>query len=181
VSHQPDRRCGQTAEATELPCLGANLRRAARFVSQLFETTAGWSGLRVTQFSVLQAIARTGTITHGALGTLLGLDQTTVSRSLAPLRRRRWVRDKYGKDRRERHVTLTVEGRMEFDRAEKGWQRVQANLRRRYGVPEWDAIQRALTAIANTALTAQGAEPAPDMRSLERLNGRKRTGARRRR
>jgi DNA-binding MarR family transcriptional regulator len=150
-------------------------------VSQLYETTAGWSRLRGTQFSVLQAIARAGTITHGALGTFLGLDQTTVSRSLAPLRRRGWVRDKYGKDRRERHVTLTVEGRREFDRAEKGWQRAQADLRRRYGAPEWDAIQRALTAIARTALTAQRTTSSRDMWSLERVNERKRAAPDRRR
>ncbi len=144
---QGDRPHPTTAEISELPCLCANLRRAARLVSQFYEMEAGWSGLHLTQFSVLQAVARRGTITHGALGLLLGLDQTTVSRALAPLRRKGWVGDVRGKDRRERLVTLTATGRQQFERAEHGWRRAQARLQERYGANDWKHMQRALTAI----------------------------------
>src|SRR5262244_3475250 len=121
------------AEAVVLPCFCANLRRAARLVSQLYENEPGWPSLSIAQFSLLQAIAQSGAIAHSGLGSLLGLDQTTVSRSLATLGRLRWVRMEPGKDRRERQVTLTAAGKLRLRRAGQVWHRAQARLRRRYG------------------------------------------------
>ncbi len=148
MTGQRDRREARRAELPDLRCLCANLRRAARLVSQLYETETGWSGVRITQFSMLQAISRTGTITHRALGSLLGLDQTTVSRSLATLGRRGWVRAVRGEDRRERRVALTGEGKQALKGAEQSWRRAQTRLRRRYGVGEWEKLQSTVTAIA---------------------------------
>jgi len=94
------------------------------------------------------AIAACGTITHAHLGSLLGLDQTTVSRSLATLRRRRLVRTARGDDRRERRVTLTAAGKLQFQRADRAWRHAQARFQARCGMDEWEAMQRGLTAIA---------------------------------
>jgi DNA-binding MarR family transcriptional regulator len=138
----------KTADMFELPCLCANLRRAARLVSQLYETNAGWSGLHVAQFSLLLVIERRGTITRGAVGAFLGLDQTTVSRSLTSLGRKGWIRDVPGRDLRERRVTLTAAGKRELDRSKPGWRRAQGVLRRRYGADNWAALEHALTALA---------------------------------
>jgi DNA-binding MarR family transcriptional regulator len=131
-----------------LPCFGANLRRAARLVSQLYESEPGWPDLSVPQLALLQAIARSGTIAHGDLVSLLALDQTTVSRSLATVRQRRWVRTARGDDRRERRVSLTEAGKLQLQRANRAWRRAQARFRRLYGAKKWDAMQRELTAIA---------------------------------
>jgi len=136
------------AEVSVLPCFCANLRRAARLCSQLYESEPGWPSLSIAQFNLLEAIARNGAITQAGLGLLLGLDQTTVSRSLATLGRRHWVRMAPGKDRRERQVTLTAAGKLKFQRAGQVWRRAQARLRRRYGAVKFDAMQRALTGIA---------------------------------
>jgi len=136
------------AEAVLLPCLCANLRRAARLVSQLYENEPGWPSLSIAQFSLLQAIAQSGAIAHSGLGSLLGLDQTTVSRSLATLGRLRWVRTAPGDDRRERRVALTAAGKRQFEHAERAWRRAQARFRRRYGANKWEQMQRALTVLA---------------------------------
>jgi len=148
VTNPPDRHGAEVAEVPLLPCFCANLRRAARLCSRLYESEPGWPNLSVAQLDLLRAIARTGTITHGSLGSLLGLDQTTVSRSLATLRRRDWIRVARGDDGRERRVSLTGAGKLQLQRGDRAWRRAQARLRRQYGTDKWDAIQRELTAIA---------------------------------
>ena len=153
-----NRKRAEAAPTPVLPCFCANLRRAARLVSQLYEDEPGWPSLSIAQFGLLQAIARSGTVTHARLGSLLGLDQTTVSRSLAMLGRHRWVRVTPGDDLRERHVTLTAVGNRQLQRAERAWRRAQARLRRRYGAGKWKQMQRTLTAIAE-------AIPAPSTNS----------------
>ena len=149
VTNPRDRHHAALAEAPVLPCFCANLRRAARLVSQLYENETGWPDLSIAQFSLLQAIARKEAITHAGLGSLLGLDQTTISRSLATLGRLHWVRLAPGDDRRERRVTLTSTGKLQLRRAERAWRRAQARLRRQYGADKWKKMLRALTALAS--------------------------------
>ena len=148
MTNPGDRRPTKVAEVPVLPCFCANLRRAARLCSQLYESERGWPSLSIAQFGLLEAISRKEAITHAGLGSLLGLDQTTVSRSLATLGRRRWVRMAHGKDRRERQITLTAAGKLQLQRAGRAWRRAQDRLRRRYGADKFDAMKRALTAIA---------------------------------
>jgi DNA-binding MarR family transcriptional regulator len=148
VTNQRDRRYHEVAEVPVLPCLGANLRRAARLVSQLYESEPGWPNLSIPQLALLRAIARSGTIAHTGLGSLLALDQTTVSRSLATLRRRHWIRMARGDDRRQRRAVLTKAGKLQLQRGNRAWRRAQAHFRRRYGAEKWDAMQRELTALA---------------------------------
>src|SRR5438067_1405250 len=91
-----------TPEALILPCLCANLRRAARLVSTLYEHEGRLGAVGITPYAIAQVISRLGPCTHSTLGVLLGLDQTTVSRSVAILSRRGWIRTLPGRDRRER-------------------------------------------------------------------------------
>jgi DNA-binding MarR family transcriptional regulator len=150
VTERQDRQKAKAAELPLLPCLCANLRRASRLISQLYESEPGWpKSLSVAQRGLLKEIGRSPTITHASLGWKLGLDQTTVSRSLAALEKRGWVRSARGEDRRERRVALSEGGRQQLWRVEQAWRAVQARLRRRYGSAEWRKLQRALTGLAS--------------------------------
>ena len=51
-----------------LPCMCANLRRASRVLTQLYEDALRPLGLRATQFTVLQALSLAGEVTQGASG-----------------------------------------------------------------------------------------------------------------
>src|SRR5438034_10432184 len=75
-----------------LDCACASLRRASRAVTQAYEAALKQSGLRATQFTLLQVLERTGTSPQAALGELLALDPTTLSRTLRPLARAGWIR-----------------------------------------------------------------------------------------
>jgi DNA-binding MarR family transcriptional regulator len=108
----------------------------------------------------MQAIVLSEHISHSGLSRLLGLDQTTVSRSLAALRRRRLIHVVRGEDRRERCVELTAAGRAEFRRAERVWRGAQGAVKRRCGRRQSDALERALTELAAIAASMPGADSA---------------------
>ncbi|HVI92710.1 MAG TPA: MarR family transcriptional regulator, partial [Anaeromyxobacter sp.] len=133
-------------------CLCGNLRRAARLVSTLYESEPGWpKDVSVAQFSLLQAIAREGTSTNARLGWLLGIDQTTLSRSLALLEERGLIGIATGVDRRERIITLSDEGRTQLRRVERAWRRAQARLRGRFGADHWRRLEQGLAALVSAA------------------------------
>lgn len=121
-----------------LPCACANLRRASRVVTQLYEQAMLPTGIRATQFTLLQALALARNISQGGLGELLGLDSTTLTRMLSLLRRRGWIQARRGKDRRQWRLSLSKEGRLVYQLATPYWQSAQRRLRRALGDTEWD-------------------------------------------
>src|SRR2546427_9779992 len=137
-----------------LDCACASLRRAARAVTQAYEVALKDTGLRATQFTLLQALERTGRTPQIALGELLALDPTTLSRTLRPLARAGWIRAGAGPDRREVRWTLTPAGRRRLARARPAWERAQARLRARLRPEHWELLGDDLAAGAAAAPTA---------------------------
>jgi len=135
-----------------LPCACANLRRAARIVTQRYDQQLQPAGIKTTQFTLLQALTRTGGISQGNLGELLGLDSTTLTRTLALLRRKAWIRTKPGQDRREVRLTLTAEGKRKYLSALHYWQSAQRQLRRVLSEAGWKQMME------STILTAARAQ-----------------------
>ena len=126
-----------------LPCASASLRRAARIVSQRYDHKMRASGLKGTQFTLLQALTIAGNISQGELGEILGLDSTTLTRTLALLRKKRWIQAKPGEDRRQVRVILTAEGRSKYQSALPYWQSAQKELRKALGETGWTQLMEA--------------------------------------
>src|SRR5512132_1038482 len=120
-----------------LPCACANLRRASRAVTQLYDEQLRAAGLSIAQFTLLQAISLAGKPTQRRLGQILVLDSTTLSRTLRILERRGWIRRRSGEDRRERLIELTGAGRSLFKKAVPLWDRAQKLLLARLGTRRW--------------------------------------------
>jgi DNA-binding MarR family transcriptional regulator len=135
-----------------LPCACANLRRAARIVTQRYDQHLQPAGIKTTQFTLLQALTRAGNISQGHLGDLLGLDSTTLTRNLALLRRKGWIQTKPGDDRREVRLTLTAEGKRKYLSALHYWQLAQRQLRKVLGEAGWKQMTE------STILTAARAQ-----------------------
>lgn len=137
-----------------LDCACASLRRAARAVTQLYQAALKDTGLRATQLTLLQALERMGTSSQTALGELLALNPTTLSRTLRPLARRGWIRAGGGQDRREVRWTLTPAGRRRLARARPAWERAQARLRARLRPEHWTLLVEDLAGVAAAARRA---------------------------
>ncbi len=123
-----------------LPCLCASFRRSARALTQHYDAALRPLGLRATQFTVLQALSLAGEVSQGALGHVLAMDSTTLTRTLEIMVRRGWIAKRLGSDRRERRLVLTKAGETQFTRVLPAWEKVQAKLRRQLGGERWDNL-----------------------------------------
>jgi len=130
-----------------LPCACANLRRAARVVTALYDEELRPAGLRSTQLVLLQVLEEVGEVIQRDLGGLLAIDTTTLTRSLALLARRGLLESRAGSDRRERVWRLTAAGRRECRRLERYWERAEAKLRKAMGEEDWNRLSAILERI----------------------------------
>ena len=135
-----------------LDCLCANFRRSARALTQLYGEVMRPLGLRGTQFTILQALGRTGEVTQGVLGEILVMDSTSLSRTLKIMIRHGWVAERRGKDRRERLLRLSRKGTAQLKRALPLWEEVQTRLRRQIGEGAWNELMRAGNEVARIAV-----------------------------
>jgi len=134
-----------------LPCGCANLRRASRAVTQLYDAHLRPTGLTTAQFTLLQTLSLAGRVTQRRLGQILVLDSTTLTRTLRPLERKGAIRRRPGEDRRERQVELTPAGRKLFQAAVPFWNRAQKAVVARLGRRRWNALLSELSMIAGLA------------------------------
>src|SRR5262245_61540117 len=125
-----------------LPCLCGTVRRSARALSQAYEEAMRPTGLRGTQFTVLQALSLAGEVPQRQLGDILGIDSTTLTRTLKILARKGWISERAGKDRRERWLRLAKAGEEVFMRAVPAWERAQARMKEQLGEDRWLELKR---------------------------------------
>ncbi|MGJ5819117.1 MarR family winged helix-turn-helix transcriptional regulator [Paludibaculum fermentans] len=137
----------------DLHCMCANLRRAARLVTQLYSEEMSAS-LEPAQYSLLTALKVSKSTGQAGLGRMLGLDKTTLSRNLRVLLRRRWIELAGSEDRRERGYRLTAEGDSILAAATPGWQRAQERLRSSLAPGEWDVLMSMFGRVAEAAQAA---------------------------
>jgi DNA-binding MarR family transcriptional regulator len=129
----------------------AGFRRASRALTKLYDQALRPTGLRATQFTVLQALELAGEVSQGELGEILAMDSTTLTRTLMILSRRGWIVRHAGQDRRERRLRLAPAGQHQLKRALDHWEKVQRRLRRRLGDARWRDLLKLTREVANVA------------------------------
>jgi DNA-binding MarR family transcriptional regulator len=106
-------------------CVCANVRRAARAITNLYDDFLQPSGLLVTQFLLLGTLAAQPSIALTPLADKLGMDPTTLARNLKPLERDGLVQIANGTDRRTRIVKITTRGQTILAKAIPLWEQAQ--------------------------------------------------------
>lgn len=114
-------------------CACYSLRRTARAITRLYEDFLRPSGLRVTQFSVLNATRLRGPVTLTRLAEMTVTERTTLTRNLNLLEKKGLIRVEQGEDRRERRVSITEQGQEALLAAIPLWEKAQEHLRDRLG------------------------------------------------
>ena len=132
-------------------CTCANLRKAMRAITQLYDATLEPSGLLITQFSVVGGIATLKSATMSRLADHLVMDRTTLTRNLKPLLRRDLVMISSGKDERTRYVTLTSKGYQALSKALKLWGQAQERVVKALGEERWSSLTRNLSRLTEIA------------------------------
>ena len=128
-----------------LPCACATLRRTARLVTQLYDRALRPAGIRGPQFTLLQALKLAPGISQKQLAGLLGIDSTTLTRTLALLQKRGWLSSQPARDRRTLRLGLTKAGEREYERVLPYWQSAQRRLKHALGDANWNKMIDAVT------------------------------------
>jgi DNA-binding MarR family transcriptional regulator len=103
--------------------------------------------------TILQALSRAGEVSQGRLGEMLAMDSTSLTRTLAIMRRHGWIVERRGRDRRERWLRLSSAGEKMLRRAEPVWEEVQSGLRRDLGAQDWDQLLQLTQRVTGTVMT----------------------------
>lgn len=132
-------------------CVCFEVKRGMRALVAAYDEALRPSGLRSTQFSMLGVIRAFGPLKSKKLGELMAIDKTTLARSVALLTRKGLIDARVGKDRREKHLSLTTEGASRFRHAYPLWKSIQDRVVHGAGRPSLAGLTRHLTAIVDAA------------------------------
>jgi DNA-binding MarR family transcriptional regulator len=119
-------------------CIGLQLRRTGRMTTQMFEAHLQPAGLTVGQFGVMAQLYGgslwRGPMSMKELANMLGMDPTTLNRTLKPLEAQGFViTAPDSNDRRARCIELTTSGRQRLAQAMPLWRAADDELRRTVG------------------------------------------------
>jgi len=137
-----------------LPCACQNLRRVTRLVTRIYDQELRNADIEITQFGLLTALAIVGEANQKALGAGFATDSTTLTRTLALLRKEGWIHVRPGKDRRERIFRLTEAGKRQIAMAQPYWQAAERRLRKTLGSLGWKQMQATVARVTNAAARA---------------------------
>jgi DNA-binding MarR family transcriptional regulator len=105
------------------------LRKTARRLTQIYDEALAPTGLTVTQFGILSNLAGRGDLSIGQLAEHMGMDPTSLNRTLKPLQRDKLVAEKPGpNDKRVRLISVTKGGRSILPDAIKLWRSAQQHV-----------------------------------------------------
>lgn len=139
----------------DLLCACGTARRAARALTQLYDSQLRSCGVEVPQLGLLGILYSRPGSSQAALGRMLGMDKTTLSRNFKLLKRKGWVEPAATKDERERGFRLTPAGRERLRVAKPLWKKAQDQLRSSMSDGEWETMWKVLRVTTQAAYKAR--------------------------
>ncbi|MEZ5500496.1 MAG: MarR family winged helix-turn-helix transcriptional regulator [Steroidobacteraceae bacterium] len=122
-------------------CMAFALRRTARAISRHYDDQLRACGLRVSQLTILIALAKSGPVSMTELAATIHVDATTLSRNLRPMARSGWLEICARGAGRHRSVALKPVGRRVLARALPRWRRTQRRMLAAYGAVDWNRLR----------------------------------------
>ena len=121
-------------------CACFNARTAARRITTLYDSHMAPCGLRTSQFAILVAVSQADGPTMQDVAAELGVDPSTMTRTLAALVKAGLVSSEHGADRRRKQLSVTGVGRQRMREAGRLWESAQDELRDKLGPARFDRI-----------------------------------------
>jgi DNA-binding MarR family transcriptional regulator len=137
-----------------LACACQNLRRLTRLVTRIYDQELRKADIEITQFGLLTALGIVRQANQKALSAGFAMDSTTLTRTLALLRRQGWIHVRPGKDRRERVFRLTEAGKRRIAAAQPHWEVAERRLRKTLGPSGWKQMQATVAQVTDAATDA---------------------------
>lgn len=131
-------------------CIAFGVRRVSRLVTNHYDHYLAATGMRSTQFTLLNALQALEEVTINELAEQLLADRTTLTRNLNLLIDKGWVVKARGRDRRKRLLQLTESGRRRLNEASRAWQEAQDALLERLGDKRYRRLMADLEYVEET-------------------------------
>ncbi len=131
-------------------CVNSSLHQTARAISRIYSEEMRPCGIKRSQFSILGNLLRLNVVTLTELADTLYMDRTTLSRNIKPLEKRGLVHiNTSPTDARAREITLTTEGKAQFQEAIKFWRKAQKRVVSAFGEDNWAELESRLQKLRN--------------------------------
>ncbi|MDY7580030.1 MarR family winged helix-turn-helix transcriptional regulator [Herbaspirillum sp. RTI4] len=123
-------------------CACSGLRRLSRRITAIYDHHLLAYALSITQYSLLARIGRIGPIANLQLAAEMGMERSTMSRTLKPLIAAKWIATvdmplESGTDKRSFGLILTELGRQKYAQAQPGWKQAQEEIVRLLGESQY--------------------------------------------
>ncbi|WP_338452822.1 MarR family winged helix-turn-helix transcriptional regulator [Niallia oryzisoli] len=129
-------------------CACANIRKAARIITQVYEKKMTPTGLKVTQYYMLVNIARHKKISISQLGDIMLLDQSTITRNVNILKKSGYVNIiRNINDSRAKLVSITEIGLAKLEEATPVWLQIQEKVENDIGKEKYKDLMETLKMI----------------------------------
>lgn len=130
-----------------MDCYGIKLRRAAGNVTEFYDRMLQPVGLTLNQFSLLGSINKLGVCSIVQLSKNVGLEKSTLVRTLKPLLAAGYIEDTSIKGSRNRQLKLTKQGLLAIYRGNIIWQDAQAHITKDMGAENMQLLMGMLEAL----------------------------------
>jgi len=136
-------------EAVARECIANKVRVLNRAVTAIYDEALRPHGLRISQMSVLVVVSKMGRASPGAVGRMLHMEKSTLSRNVDRMRARGWLEVAPVENGRTTELRVTARGRGLLRRVHPAWDRAQQRAAEMLGGQGVRGITR------NVALVAQ--------------------------
>jgi DNA-binding MarR family transcriptional regulator len=123
------------------PCSCFYLRRAARLVTRQYAEAMKPTGLKAGQFSILATLSHQGAQTITELAERMGLERTSLSRTLRPLEKDGLISVSDEGEKRRRFVELTKQGKAIYKKALPLWNKAQSQYKKQLGAQDMKVLK----------------------------------------
>ncbi len=125
---QPNVRIRDIAQQMSQECVARRLRQVNRTVTRLYDEALRPHGITVNQLNILAVIISEQQIRPGQLGQALGMEKSTVSRTIDRMVSKNWLKVAQGQDSRTQLLTVTSKGRQLLLTVTPVWDTLQAGI-----------------------------------------------------
>jgi DNA-binding MarR family transcriptional regulator len=110
------------------------VRKAARHLTQIYDTILAPSGIRSTQYMILAVLNERGGLSVNELADVMVMNRTTMGKNLRPLERDGLIAVNVSDaDRRIRTAALTKKGSKVLESAYPLWKIAHSNFQKKHG------------------------------------------------
>jgi DNA-binding MarR family transcriptional regulator len=132
------------AEMVARDCIATKVRLLNRAVTAIYDEALRPYRLKVTQMTVLVTVAKIEHASPGAVGRILHMEKSTLSRNVDRMRARGWLDTVPTEDGRAHLLRVTPRGRRLLEDAHVAWGRAQERTSKMLGEQGVRGISRTL-------------------------------------